>query len=87
MDDEILFWGIIVFLFATLGIGVWASKQVKGDSENYLVAGRGLVLPLAAATLMAQSVDSNATFFCHFKLLVCPLAPARGLSQKRGVVM
>ena len=36
-------------------------KQVKGDSENYLVAGRGLVLPLAAATLMAQSVDSNAT--------------------------
>ncbi len=40
---------------------MWAAKQVKGDSENYLVAGRGLVLPLAAATLMAQSVDSNAT--------------------------
>lgn len=61
MNEKILFWGIIFFLFATLGIGVWASKQVKGDSENYLVAGRGLVLPLAAATLMAQSVDSNAT--------------------------
>ncbi|RMF20356.1 MAG: sodium:solute symporter, partial [Cyanobacteria bacterium J083] len=45
----------------TLGIGMWAAKQVKGDSENYLVAGRRLVLPLAAATLMAQSVDSNAT--------------------------
>lgn len=61
MTEKLLFWGIILFLFGTLGIGVWASKQVKGDSVNYMVAGRGLVLPLAAATLMAQSVDSNAT--------------------------
>lgn len=61
MTDKIFFWGIVLFLFATLGIGVWASRQIKGDSVNYLVAGRGLVLPLAAATLMAQSVDSNAT--------------------------
>ncbi|MGK7951936.1 MAG: sodium:solute symporter family protein [Xenococcaceae cyanobacterium] len=61
MTEKFLFWGILVFLFATVGIGIWAAKQVKGDSENYLVAGRGLVLPLAAATLMAQSVDSNAT--------------------------
>jgi SSS family solute:Na+ symporter len=61
MTDKIFFWGIVLFLFATLGIGLWASKQIKGDSVNYLVAGRGLALPLAAATLMAQSVDSNAT--------------------------
>ena len=61
MQHGILFWGIIVFLLGTLGIGVWASKQIKGDSVNFLVAGRGLALPLAAATLMAQSVDSNAT--------------------------
>ena len=61
MTEKLLFWGILVFLFATLAIGMWAAKQVKGDSENYLIAGRGLVLPLAAATLMAQSVDSNAT--------------------------
>ncbi len=61
MTDKIFFWGILLFLFGTLGIGVWASKKIKGDSVNYLVAGRGLVLPLAAATLMAQSVDSNAT--------------------------
>ena len=61
MDKGILFWGIIVFLLGNLGIGVWASKHIKGDSVNFLVAGRGLVLPLAAATLMAQSVDSNAT--------------------------
>lgn len=61
MESKLLFWGIILFLLGTLGIGVWASKQVKGDSVNFLVAGRGMVLPLAAATLMAQSVDSNAT--------------------------
>lgn len=61
MSDSVLFWGILIFLIATLGIGIWASKQIKGDSVNYLVAGRGLMLPLAAATLMAQSVDSNAT--------------------------
>ncbi|MGF1541861.1 MAG: sodium:solute symporter family protein [Pleurocapsa sp.] len=61
MTEKLLFWGILVFLFATIAIGIWAAKQVKGDSENYLIAGRGLVLPLAAATLMAQSVDSNAT--------------------------
>lgn len=61
MADTVLFWGVLLFLFATLGVGVWASQQIKGDSVNYLVAGRGLILPLAAATLMAQSVDSNAT--------------------------
>ncbi len=61
MEHSVFSWGIIVFLLGTFGIGVWASKQIKGDSVNFLVAGRGLALPLAAATLMAQSVDSNAT--------------------------
>ena len=61
MTDKILFWGIIVFLFVTAGIGVWAAKKVKCNRENYLVSGRGLLVPIAAATLMAQSVDSNAT--------------------------
>jgi Na+/proline symporter len=61
MTDSIFFWGIILFLLATLAIGLWTAKRIKGDSVNFLVAGRGLILPLAAATLMAQSVDSNAT--------------------------
>ena len=61
MENGLLFWGVLFFLIAMLVVGLWASKQIKGDSVNYLVAGRGLVLPLAAATLMAQSVDSNAT--------------------------
>ncbi len=61
MENTIFSQGIIFFLVGTLGVGVWASQQIKGDSVNFLVAGRGLALPLAAATLMAQSVDSNAT--------------------------
>ena len=61
MTESILFWGILLFLFGILGIGVWAANEIKGDSVNYLVAGRSLTLPLAAATLMAQSVDANAT--------------------------
>jgi SSS family solute:Na+ symporter len=61
MESKFIFWGIILFLLATLGIGVWASQRVKGNSVNFLIAGRGMILPLAAATLMAQSVDSNAT--------------------------
>ena len=61
MEHTSFSYGIITFLLGTLGIGAWASQQIKGDSVNFLVAGRGLALPLAAATLMAQSVDSNAT--------------------------
>ena len=61
MEHTVFSWGIVAFLLGTLGVGVWASQQIKGDSVNFLVAGRGLSLPLAAATLMAQSVDSNAT--------------------------
>jgi len=61
MADKVLFWGILAFLFLMLGIGVYTSKKIKGDSVNYIVAGRGLLLPIATASLMAQSVDSNAT--------------------------
>jgi len=61
VESKFLFWGIIIFLLGSLGIGIWASYRVKGDSDNFLVAGRGLSLPLAAATVMAQSVDSNST--------------------------
>ena len=57
----VLFWGLVVFLLAMIGVGLYVSKKVQGDSVNYIVAGRNLILPLAAATLMAQSLDSNAT--------------------------
>ena len=37
------------------------ARKVDGDSTNFLVAGRSLALPLVAAGLMGQAVDSNAT--------------------------
>ena len=56
-----IFWGLILFLLVMIGVGLFVSKKIEGDSVNYIVAGRGLILPLAAATLMAQSLDANAT--------------------------
>jgi SSS family solute:Na+ symporter len=53
--------GVGILLIITLGVGLWVSRMIKGQSVNYIVAGRSLILPLAAATLMAQSIDSNAT--------------------------
>jgi Na+/proline symporter len=53
--------GVAATVLAVVVIGLYASRKVRGDSENFIVAGRGLILPLAAATLMAQAVDTNAT--------------------------
>src|SRR6056297_582064 len=58
---SVILYGIIGIIVTMLGIGFYVARKVKGDSVNYIVAGRGLILPLAAATLMAQSLDSNAT--------------------------
>lgn len=53
--------GVAAFIVLMVAIGLWVARKVQGDSTNYIVAGRGLILPLAAATLMAQAVDTNAT--------------------------
>jgi Na+/proline symporter len=58
---SVILYGIVGIIVTMLGIGFYVARKVKGDSVNYIVAGRGLILPLAAATLMAQSLDSNAT--------------------------
>ncbi len=44
-----------------LAVGLAVARKVDGDSTNFLVAGRSLALPLTAAGLMGQAVDSNAT--------------------------
>ena len=61
MPGGVIFWGVVVSIIMTIGIGLYAAKKIQGSSVNYIVAGRGLLLPLVAAMLMAQSVDSNAT--------------------------
>ena len=58
---SVIIYALAAVIVAMMGVGFYVSRKVKGDSINYIVAGRGLILPLAAATLMAQSLDSNAT--------------------------
>jgi len=58
---SLILYGLGAILLTIMGVGLYVSKKIRGDSVNYIVAGRGLVLPLAAATLMAQSLDANAT--------------------------
>ncbi|MFA1609939.1 sodium:solute symporter family protein [Halobellus rubicundus] len=58
---SVIVYGLAAIIVLMMVIGLYVARKVKGDSINYIVAGRGLILPLAAATLMAQSLDSNAT--------------------------
>lgn len=53
--------GVAAFLLVQTAVGLYVARRVAGSSTNFIVAGRGLILPLAAATLMAQAVDTNAT--------------------------
>lgn len=40
--------GVAAFIVLMVAIGLWVARKVQGDSTNYIVAGRGLILPLAA---------------------------------------
>ncbi|GGK78069.1 sodium:solute symporter family protein [Mangrovihabitans endophyticus] len=53
--------GVAISVAAVLVVGLLVARKVDGDSTNFLVAGRSLMLPLSAAGLMGQAVDSNAT--------------------------
>ncbi|ELY46236.1 sodium:solute symporter family transporter [Natronorubrum bangense] len=61
MSGTIVIGGVAIFLTVCITIGLYMARNVDGSSENYILAGRGLVLPIVAATLMAQSLDANAT--------------------------
>lgn len=53
--------GVAIFLLILTVSGVVSARRVRGDSSNYLVAGRALPAVLVTAVLIAQPVDSNAT--------------------------
>jgi SSS family solute:Na+ symporter len=53
--------GVAIGVLFVLVVGLAVARKVDGDSTNFLVAGRSLALPLSAAGLMGQAVDSNAT--------------------------
>ena len=61
MSGPLIIAGVAAFLGTCIAIGLYMARNIDGDSENYIVAGRGLILPILAATLMAQSLDANAT--------------------------
>jgi solute:Na+ symporter, SSS family len=56
-----IIFGVTVLVVLVVMIGLVVARKVDGDSTNFLVAGRSLALPLTAAGLMGQAVDSNAT--------------------------
>ncbi|NIJ11518.1 SSS family solute:Na+ symporter [Saccharomonospora amisosensis] len=53
--------GVGLSVLAIVVIGLAVARKVDGDATNFLVAGRSLALPLSAAGLMGQAVDTNAT--------------------------
>lgn len=53
--------GVSITVLAVLVVGILVAKKVDGDSENFLVAGRRLGVPLVAVSLTAAAVDANAT--------------------------
>ncbi|MFI9551928.1 sodium:solute symporter family protein [Nonomuraea endophytica] len=53
--------GVALAISSMIVVGLLVARRVAGDSRNFLVAGRTLALPIVAATLMGQAVDTNAT--------------------------
>ena len=53
--------GVGVCLLVLTASGLVSARRVRGDSANYLVAGRSLSAGLVGAVLVSQAVDSNAT--------------------------
>ncbi|RMI38584.1 sodium:solute symporter family transporter [Streptomyces triticirhizae] len=53
--------GVGVCMALIAAIGLLSARRVRGDSTNYLVAGRSLPAAMVATLLVSQAVDSNAT--------------------------
>lgn len=56
-----IIFGVGVTVLIVLVVGVLVARKVDGDSENFLVAGRRLGVPLVSVSLAAAAVDANAT--------------------------
>lgn len=53
--------GVGACLLVLTASGLISARRVRGDSANYLVAGRSLSAGVVGAVLVSQAVDSNAT--------------------------
>jgi solute:Na+ symporter, SSS family len=53
--------GVGLCMLVLTASGLVSARRVRGDTTNYLVAGRSLSAGLVGAVLVSQAVDSNAT--------------------------
>ncbi|EOM76630.1 sodium:solute symporter [Rhodococcus rhodnii] len=53
--------GVAICLALVVAVGFYSTRRVRGETDNFLVAGRSLGTPVVAVLLMSQVVDSNAT--------------------------
>ncbi|MGE0445076.1 MAG: hypothetical protein AB7P99_07590 [Vicinamibacterales bacterium] len=57
----IMFWPVAIFMAISLAIGLYTYTKVRGSGTRFAVCGKSLPLVVVGTTLMAQSVDGNAT--------------------------
>lgn len=57
MFSSLIFW-IVLYLVVSIGIGLYAARRVKNDTD-YILAGRGLPLYIVIATTFATWFGSE----------------------------
>lgn len=57
MFSSLIFW-IVLYLVISIGIGLYAARRVKNDTD-YILAGRGLPLYIVIATTFATWFGSE----------------------------
>lgn len=63
--------GIFVFYLAILGVGIWASRKAKNNSEEeVMLAGRSLGLVVGTLTLIGRPLISLTEIIFNLKLVI-----------------
>lgn len=57
----VMFWPVVIFMAASLAIGLYTYTQVRGSSTRYTVCGKSMPFLVIGTALLAQAVDGNAT--------------------------
>ena len=57
----VMFWPVVLFMAISLAIGIYTYTQVRGSSTRYAVCNKSLPFIVVGTTLLAQTVDGNAT--------------------------
>lgn len=57
----VMFWPVVLFMAASLVVGIYTYTRVRGSSTRYTVCNKSLPFIIVGTTLLAQAVDGNAT--------------------------